>query len=230
MTEILGAKMPEVFQKIHISINWTLLLILFIVIVTICIIIYIVWLKRTFNRRVILFENVAGMGYQPTIRDKGRVIKIGDGGEEILYLKKLKKYVTAYGKKMGKNILWFAKGQDGYWYNILLGDLDAKMNTLDIEPVDRDMRYMTTAVRKNIQERYRKIKFMEKYGTILMSGIFILIMIIGLGILINKMGDVAGTINEGIKSANQVVNTASEMLTRLNNLNAGGSTGVIPAS
>ena len=80
---------------------------------------------------------------------------------------------------MGPNIYWFAIGQDGYWYNVVLGDLDAKMGMLDIEPVDRDMRYMHVAIRKNIQDRYKKIGFMEKYGTIVMNSIFLLIMLLG---------------------------------------------------
>jgi len=42
-----------------------------------------------------------------------------------------------------------------------------------IEPVDRDMRYMHVAIRKNITERYRKVGFMEKYGVMVFSGIFI---------------------------------------------------------
>jgi hypothetical protein len=227
MAQILGTPMPNL-PKINFQINWILLLAIFIIVVVICIVIYLVWNMRTYNRKIVLFENIAGLGYHPTFRDKARVVKVGDGGEELLFLKKKKVYRTAYGRKMGKNTYYFAVGQDGFWYNFILGDLDAKLNTLDIEPIDRDLRYMHVAVRKNIAERYRKINFMEKYGTILMSGIFILIMIIGLGILINKMGDIAQTINIGIEQSNKVIATASDMIGKLNNLNT-GSSGVIPA-
>jgi hypothetical protein len=228
MAEILGTQLPKIFSKVQFHINWVLILIIFLVIVASCIIIYVVYLRRTYKYRIICFENISGQGFQPTIRDKARILKIGDGGEELLFLQKRKVYRTAYGRKMGKNTYWFAKGQDGYEYNIVLGDLDAKMGMLDIEPIDRDMRYMHVAVRKNIQERYRKIKFMEKYGTILMSGLFVLIMIIGLGVLIKKMGDVANTINIGIMSANQVVATAGEVVNKLAQA-CGGGTGIVPA-
>lgn len=226
MAQILGAEMPSL-PKIQFHINWVLILIILLFVIVTCIVIYLVYMKRTYRYKIICFENLSGQGYQPTIRDKARVLKVGDGGEELLFLKKKKVYRTAYGRKMGKNTYWFAIGQDGYWYNIVLGDLDTKMGMLDIEPIDRDMRYMHVAVRKNIQERYRKVQFMEKYGTILMSGLFILIMVIALGVLIKKIGDIAGAINLAIESANKVVQSASELLNRMSQVN--GGSGLIPA-
>ena len=214
MAEILGTQMPTVFQKVHFSINWVLILIIAIVFIVACIIIYVVWMRRTYRYKIICFENLSGQGYQPTIRDKARILKVGDGGEEILFLKKKKVYRTAYGRKMGKDTFWFAIGQDGYWYNCTLGDLDAKMGMLDIEPIDRDMRYAHVSIRRNIQERYNKQNFMEKYGTIMLSGLFVLIMLIGLGILIGKMGDVAGTINAGIEQANRMIQTAGNIMSQ----------------
>lgn len=215
MGEILGTQMPTVFQKIHFQINWVLILIVFLVFIAACITIYIIWNRRTYRYKIIVFENISGQGYQPTIRDKARILKVGDGGEEILFLKKKKVYRTAYGRKMGTNTYWFAVGQDGYWYNIVLGDLDAKMGMLDIEPIDRDMRYAHVSIRRNIQDRYNKQSFMEKYGSIMMNGLFLLIMLIGLGILIGKIGDVAGSVNAGIEASNKLVNVATQLLERL---------------
>lgn len=190
-----------------------------------------IWLMmqwRVWNRKIVVFENVGGQkSFTPTYKDKARLIKLGDGGEEILYLKKKKVYRTAYGKKMGKNTYWFAVGQDGYWYNFVLGDLDAKMGMLDIEPIDRDMRYMHVAIRKNIAERYKKQKFLEKYGTILFSGVFLIIMIIGIWFLLDKIADISTGMSAAISTAEKV-NTASEnILSSLNNL-CGGS-GLKPA-
>jgi len=171
--------------------------------------------SKTYNKKIVIFENIAGQGYQPIGKDKARVVKVGDGGEELLYLKGRKVYRTAYGRKMGKNTYWFAVGQDGYWYNILLGDLDAKMGMLDIEPIDRDMRYMHVAIRKNIQERYNKQNFMEKYGAILINGIFLVIMVIAVWLLISKVGDLmasaAGTVESAKPIAESLLNAVSKL-------------------
>jgi len=183
---------------------------------------------KTYNRKIVDFENVSNAGYQPVFKDRARLIKIGDGGEEVLYLLKRKQYRTAYGKKMGKNIYWFAKGQDGYYYNVLLGDVDAKMGMLDIEPIDRDMRYMHVAIRKNIQDRYRKQNFMEKYGTYIMSGIFLIIMMAGIWFQMDKLKDISAESAKSIATAAEVHKDTASIIASLDNI-CGGS-GLKPAT
>jgi len=222
-----GMDMPKVFSE-KFGGGLTIIVAALIFFIAIAIGIYIYIQYKTYNKKIVLFENLAGQGYQVTFKDRARVVKIGDGGEEILYLKKKKVYRTAYGKKMGRNTYWFAVGQDGYWYNILLGDLDAKMGMLDIEPVDRDMRYMHVAIRKNIQERYRKVGFMEKYGVLMMSGIFILAMIISLFILIDQIGQLMGEAKQTVEAANELQEPISNMLSKIDTICSGGS-GIIPA-
>jgi len=169
-----------------------------------------------------VFENISGQGYQLVYKDRARLIKLGDQGEEILYLLKKKVYRTAYGKKMGQNTYWFAVGQDGYWYNVVLGDIDAKMGMLDIEPIDRDMRYMHVAIRKNIQDRYKKVNFMEKYGTYIMSGVFLIIMLIGIWFLLDKIASIASATSGSVDAAQKVSEASDRILSSLDNI-CGGS-------
>ena len=140
---------------------------------------------------------------------------------------KKKVYRSAYGRKMGKNTYWFVIGQDGYWYNSVLGDIDAKMGMLDIEPIDRDMRYMHVAVRKNITERYRKIKFMEKYGAVVISMIVVLFLIGGIWFILDKMAETAGANAGAIKTSKEVMELVKEVMGSLDNV-CGGS-GIKPA-
>jgi len=223
-----GLDLPDITTSIFGG-TFTVILILIIVAVAIGIGLFVFMRYRTFNRQVILFENIAGQGYQVTYKDRARLVKIGDGGEELLYLMKKKVFRTAYGKKMGKNTYWFAVGQDGYWYNILLGDLDAKMGMLDIEPVDRDMRYMHVAIRKNITERYRKIGFMEKYGSLVINGVFLIIMLIGLWLLVDQIGELMGQATEVVRATEQSLETISQALSKVDSICSGGS-GITPVS
>lgn len=179
--------------------------------------------RTTYNKKIIVFENISGQGFQPVFKDRARIIKIGDGGEEVLFLKKKKVHRTAYGKKMGKNTYWFAIGQDGYWYNILLGDLDAKMGMLDIEPIDRDMRYMHVAIRKNITERYRKVGFMEKYGIMLFGGFILFILLGGLWFLIDQIGELINQATGAVTAAKDVIEPLSTIASKLDSVCSGGS-------
>jgi len=208
--------------------TWTYILIAILVFISIAILIWLYMTNKKYKYKIVLFENIGGQGYKVALKDRARIIKIGDGGEEILYLRKQKTFKAAYGRKMGKNTYWFAVGQDGYWYNFLLGDLDAKMNMLDIEPIDRDMRYMHVAIRKNIQERYRRETFMQKYGTIMINGIFLIIMIIALWLLIDQIGELIGKASQAVEAASKMIDPAIKALSKADTICSGGS-GIAPA-
>lgn len=187
------------------------------------IILYLILSNKKFNKKIVLFENISGNGFQVVGKDRARIIKVGNGGEEILYLRKSKTYRSAYGRKMGKNTYWFARGQDGYWYNFLLGDLDAKMGMLDIEPIDRDMRYMHVAVRKNITENYRKLKFMEKYGGVVINGIFLIIMVIAVWLLLDNIGEMMETANKAMGIATEALESSNNVLSKVDTTCSGGT-------
>ena len=173
----------------------------------------------TYNKRVMVFENISGMGYQPVLSTRARIVKLGIGGEEILKTLVGGKYVSAYGRKMGRNTYWYAKGQDGYWYNCTLGDLDTKLSMLDIEPVDRDVRMFHVALDKLSHQTYGKHGFLEKYGIHIMLFAFLIIMLIGFWII-------AGKINEGLVATNAAANinlktveAADAALTKVDSVN-----------
>ncbi len=183
---------------------------------------------KVFNKKIVVFENVSGRGYQVIFKDRARLLRLGAGGEELLYLKKKKLYRAAYGRKMGKNTYWFAIGQDGYWYNIVLGDVDAKMGMLDIEPIDRDMRYMHVALRKNINDMYKKPNIMEKYGTYIMSGIFLIIMLVGIWLLLNKIGTISEGQSSSIQASENLVISSEKLITSIDNICTSGGSSIVP--
>lgn len=213
----------EVFSTMSLS---TLILSVVLLLVFIVAVIFVFYMYNfvIYNRVVNVFENIGGRGYQPVFKDKARLIKIGDGGEELLYLRKKKVYRTAYGKKMGKNTYWFAVGQDGYWYNIVLGDVDAKFGMLDIEPTDREMRFMNVAMRRNAEARYNKPNLFEKYGQIIVNFIFLIIIIIAIIYLVGKIGDIAGQLKAGLSTYQQTAEANQNILAHLDNICGGGLT------
>lgn len=206
----LGINLPS-FSATGLSYWLTMGAVFILFVLSGAIVMWLVFQQKLYNKKIILFENIGGMGYQVSGKDRARLLKISESGEEVLFLKKRKVYRTAYGRKMGKNTYWFAVGQDGYWYNILLGDLDAKMGMLDIEPIDRDMRYAHVAIGKNIKDRYHKESFMQKYGQFVFNSIFFLMMIIAIWWLMGKAGDIIGQakpVAESLKFAAEELKTA----------------------
>lgn len=226
MADILGFDVPIDLPTVGFGLGstfWFMIMFVIFVFILLGVGIFFIHRFKVYRYKIIVFENISGQGYQPNLKDRARLVRLGDGGEEILYLLKKKVYRSAYGKKMGKNTYWFAIGQDGYWYNIVLGDVDAKMGMLDIEPIDRDMRYMHVAIRKNIQDRYRKTSPFEKYAPYVFNGIFIIIMIIGIWFLLDKIADISTASAESVKVAVDVQKETKSIISSLDNICTGGS-------
>ena len=135
--------------------------------------------KKIFNKRITAFEIISGE-WSPCVRDTAKVIKIGKGGFEILYLKNTKSWKIAYGGRVGRNDYYFFIMPDGYWYN---GTLLASINKIDengglvpITTTNPLMRGQYTALEKQIDVLHAdKASFWEKHGSFVMSIAFILI-------------------------------------------------------
>lgn len=230
-----GGSIPKINVTGFLSSTWIYVLIAVIVgIILIGIVAFILFLK-TYNKKVVLFENIAGQGYQPILKTRARIVKLGVGGEEILKTFG-GKFVTAYGKKMGRNTFWFAKGQDGYWYNIVIGDLDSKRAMLDIEPIDRDVRMFHVALDRLSHQTYGKNSFLEKYGIHLLLFVFLIVLILGIWFIVGKVGDAVAPLGSVASQSVEIQKTNAEITARLASIveklgikNVNGGSGVIPA-
>lgn len=187
---------------------------------------------KTYNRRVILFENISGSGYQPVLKTRARVIKLGQGGEEVLKTLAGGNYVSAYGRKMGKNTYWYCKGQDGYWYNIILGDLDTKFAMLDIEPIDRDVRMFHVSLDRLHHATYDKQNWFQKYAIHILLFLFLGALIFGMWIIIGQVGDATQSLAGTANTNKDVVASLDSLITKMDNINygLGGTSGIVPAS
>lgn len=135
--------------------------------------------KKIYNKHVTAFEIVGGF-YQPAIRDTAKTVKLGSGGFEILYLRKLKTWKLAYGGRVGKDTYYFFINRDGYWYNgMLSGDIKAIDTSNGIIPIvttNPSMRAQYTSLEKQIDSLHAdKRSWMEKYGGWMLSLGFVLI-------------------------------------------------------
>lgn len=181
---------------------------------------------KTFNRRIVFFENISGLGYQPVMRKRARRLRVGTSGEELLSVMG-GDTLSAYGRKMGKNTYWFAKGSDGYWYNFLLGDLDTKMAMLDIEPIDRDVRMFHVAKDRMNRDNYLKKSFMEKYGSTLIMFLFLIILIIGMWVIIGKIGKATESLAKTQETNLEVLKTTQGILEVNEKMKTGGISGTV---
>ena len=135
--------------------------------------------KKVFNKKITAFE-IVGETFDPCIRDFAKVVKLGKGGFEILYLKKLKTHKIAYGGRVGRNNYYFYIMPDGYWYNgkmtANISQIDANGGLIPVVTTNPLMRGQYTALEKQIDSLHGDKKtFWDKYGNFVMSIAFKLI-------------------------------------------------------
>jgi len=198
--------------------SWIYVLIIVLVgiilIIGICILLFFL----TYKKKIVVFENISGQGYQPVLKTRARVIKLGVGGEELLKTLVGGHYISAYGRKMGKNTFWHCKGQDGYLYNIILGDLDTKRAMLDIEPIDRDVRMFHVALDRLSHQTYDKISFLEKHGAHMILFLIAVIMILGMWFIVGKIGDAVAPLTTANENTVKVQEMNIEILGKMDSL------------
>ena len=233
-----SGSIPKIDLTGFVSSSWIYVLVIVLVGLLIIIGVALFFFFSTYKKKIIVFENIAGQGYQPVFRSRARILKLGVGGEEILKTLFGGHFVSAYGRKMGKNIYWYAKGQDGYWYNIVLGDLDTKQAMLDIEPIDRDVRMFHVALDRLSHSTYGKQSFIEKYGVHMIMFLFLIVLIGGMWFIVGKIGDAVAPLAQSsetalkvqemnIKITNQLDSIARNM--GYSSISSGGS-GITPAT
>lgn len=186
----------------------------FLLIVVVAIVLFI----TTYNKKVEFYENISGRGYQRIAASRARIIKIGMGGEEVMKTLMGGIFLTAHGHKMGRNLYWFAKGSDGYWYNCVLGDLDTAQNILDIEPIERDVRFFQVALDRLSNATYNKSKFLEKYAVHLLLFVFLLVLILGMWFIVGKVGEAVAPLSQSAETAARVQEANSLITSRLDSL------------
>lgn len=191
----------------------------------------VIFYKRRWNYSYVVLDKIDGKKYGIIARGKCRLMPFGDGGEEVFYLQKIKKWRVAYGKRIAKNQVMWVIGQDGYWYNSDFDDFDEKLLKIGVMPVDRDMRYAYASVRKGIENRYNKQNFMDRYGTMIAFGMLFICIIALIGFSwfnFSQQKKIILANNEGIKTSKEVMTLAKEVLANIDNIKSGGSGYVQP--
>lgn len=231
-----GNLLPTIEVTSFFSSTWIYILVLFLLgLILIGAVAFILYIK-TYNRKMVFLENLSGKGYNVIAKKRARIVKLGVGGGELLKPIFSNTFFPSDGRKMGKNTYWFAKGSDGYWRNIVLGDLDTETGMLDIEPVDRDVRMFQIAIDRLSHQTYGKQSFMEKYGIHVLLFVFLIVLIFGMWFIVGKIGDATAPLAASTENAvkiqeanDRTLDKLAVLIDRINTNPAMGGTGLKPA-
>lgn len=163
--------------------------------------------RMQYNKKIILWAKIGGK-LTRIQEDTGKFERVGISGDQWCRLRKAKKILPRPRIAVAKNEFWFYQRKDGEWINFDLEDIDDKFEKASIKYDDEDMRLQRLGIQKNLIARFQKATFWQKYGGMIMSLIFVLVVAIMFILLFKTMGDSwvqAGEMAEAVKEmANQV--------------------------
>lgn len=187
--------------------------------------------KKKFSRVIKVYEIVNGY-FVHTYSDLAKTVKIGKGGFEVLYLKKLKTWKLAHGARSGKNEYNFYIMPDGYWYP---GQIKASIHSINdngglipVVTTNPAMRSQYTSLEKQIDTLHAEKKsFWKEYGPWILGAVYIAIIGIFSWLSYREIGQFLGS---GTNLANQMNQLAENMNRLAVNLNGASPSGLVPAT
>jgi len=175
--------------------------------------------RLKYNKKLKLFRKV-GNEIVPVLDDKGWFARVGTAGDQWCKVQKFKKTLPRPRKQMAKDEYWFYEREDGEWVNFSLKDFDEDMKKAGAYFVDEDMRLQRLGIQKNLENRFQKVTFWQKYGGMIMNILFMVIVTVCLVILFKEMKD-----NWAV--GREMASAVRDMAVQVQNLYTRGQSGAV---
>lgn len=174
---------------------------------------YFVMLHLRYNKKIVLFRNINN-SVTPCNRFTGCFERISLTGDYWCKVKQVKKIIPRPKIAMGKNTYWFFEREDGEWINFGLKNIDEEMKKAGVYYLDEDMRLQRIGIQKNLELRYKKSSFWDKYGQTVMWVLFMIICTVCLVILFDKMGDFTKDLSSVASSISKLADVMRDTVAR----------------
>jgi hypothetical protein len=124
-------------------------------------------------------------------------------------------------KQTGRQVFPHFETEDGDLINFDFGNLDFKLRQMGVNFTDPAMRMARVNIQRNTTKKYQKVTFMDKYGTIMIFTVHIVIVSI-------MMVYVLGNFNKCIESFKEVALLLKDNIAQLNNIKGNGTASLVP--
>jgi len=174
-------------------------------------VIYLIYRRLSWNQTIKVYGLI---GNRPSLKfvTTGKFVPLGKAGDRVLKARKPKgKTLPNPTLQMGKHEWWYWERLDGEWINWTLGDLDKQFKEAGAVYVNADMRLERLAIEKNLRDRLIKEKFWDKYGTIIINVIFILLITISMVIITYQMVKFGKSLSGAMDKADSILGKIDAM-------------------
>lgn len=189
-------------------------------------IVFYFYIKR-FKWKIKIYQKVGGV-WRQVATDKAMFMKISQGGDTVLYLKKHKKWLPNPQIQQEPMTYWYYVREDGEWFNFGMGDMDEQFKQMNAKFLDKEMRQSRTAIQRLLAQNYDKPNFLQVWGSWIALGIFFVLLVLAMWFLFNKFMDIAQTLSQATSAQKDVMELSAKVLGAVDNINS--NSGLVKAT
>ena len=159
--------------------------------------------EKKYNKKIPLYKKVGGK-VQKVGTYKAKVFPLSRAGDCLWFVKGkgIRKFIPPATLQSAPNEFTHFERADGEWINIEFPDIDADMKKMGVKYIHQDMRTQRIATQEVLENRFQDKKWWDKYGHIVMSIVFVLIITIQMvvvfwmwGKIVDDTGGIARNLN-----------------------------------
>lgn len=150
-----------------------------------------VWLRnKKLKYKIPLYKMLGSRPFKLGVY-KAMDFKIGQSGDKLWYIPRLKKYIPCGTIQTAPNEYPHFEREDGELINFGLNDIDQEMKTAGVKYIDTDMRNQRLAISSLLEQRFQgKQNFWEKYGHLITHVIFYMVVCVCMVVIFYQWGDI----------------------------------------
>lgn len=173
--------------------------------------------RKTFNKKIEIFEEVSGRPV-PVGNDVAREIILPFTSVRAFYLKKRGIHLPRPSIQTGKGHYWYFIRRDGEWVNIGLQNLNDKLKIMNIEHDHSDMRLGNAALKKLIEKNYKTSNWIKEWAPYI--GFALLILMLGIAgyLIVGETGKVMSGVGGNVENLQQITSSLESILSSLDNI------------
>lgn len=193
--------------------------------------------KKAYFLRIKVFRNVGNVPTQ-IAEYRAREIPMGMAGDKLWRVApngalamafKVVKWLPVGTKQTAKNEFWYWIREDGEWINFIMSDIDEISRQMGVKFTQEDLKLQRLATDRLLEQRLMDKTFWEKYGNIIMTVIFFLVIAVCMVIIFyqwSKLLDKMAPMFDALTKAMGYVQNVCPAFTN----STGGTSGLIPVS
>ena len=183
--------------------------------------------KRTWNKTIVKFREVHGVARRVGV-EKAKEVTLPNTSVRAFFLQS-KIFLPRGSIESAENEYWYFIRNDGEWINVGLENINEKLDQMGLKMDHTDMRMANAALKKLVDNSYKKTNWMKEWAPYI--GFTVIILIVGvMGYLV--MGESAKVVSAAggnVESLKDITASMAEILRSLENIKSGSGVIQLPS-